>query len=153
MVSRNLNVVGGYEEANPSLSKIPHKYECVAIDGSLSLKPACFNVFAGIRQSQRVLREFFSRVSTSIQPSLDRFAGELLSENLVTSEVVHDLAETIGVPPDKQSNKLLCAVQKKIDCAKSDRPFKSLCRVMKKFSVLEDLESEMTKRFGKCLLC
>ena len=128
----------------------------VAIDGSLSLKPACSNVFVGRQaalSSQRVFSEFFSRVSTSIQDFLDRFAGELLAQNLVGSEVVHDLAGVYGVPLSKQSNKLLCAVQNKIDDAKSDKPFKSLCRVMKGFSVLEDLAREMTERFGKCLLC
>ena len=103
--------------------------------------------------SQRVFREFFSRVSAAIQDFLDQFAGELLSENLVASEMVQDLAGTLGLPPSKQSNKLLCAVQKKIDSAKSDKPFRSLCRVMEKFSVLEDVAREMTERFGKWLPC
>ena len=105
------------------------------------------------RLSDRVFTEFFSRVSAAIEAFSDRFAGELLSECVIASEVVRDLAGTVGLTPTQRSQKVLFAVQNKIASAKSDKPLSSLCRVMEKFVVLKDLAKEMMERFGKCLPC
>ena len=78
--------------------------------------------------SQRVFREFYSRVSAAIQGCLDRFAGELLSENVIGWEVVKDVAQTIGLTSTKKATIVLLAVQSKISSTKGDKPFRSLCR-------------------------
>ena len=83
---------------------------------------------------------------------MDRFAGELLSENLIGWEVVKE-AETIGLTSTKKATIVLLAVQSKIASTKGDKPFRSLCRVMKNYPLLKDLAKEMIERFGKCLLC
>ena len=103
--------------------------------------------------SQRVFREFFSRLSPAIQGCLDTFAGELLSKDLIDWEAAKDVSEALGLTSAKKSNKLLFAVQSKIASAKSNKPLRSLCSVMEKFSVLEDLAKEMMERFGKWLPC
>ena len=64
-----------------------------------------------------------------------------------------DVSEALGLTSTKKSNKLSFAVQSKIASVKSDKPLRSLCRVMEKFSVLEDLAKEMMERFGKWLPC
>ena len=91
--------------------------------------------------------------SAAIEGSLDTFAGELLSKDLIDWEAAKDVSEALGFTSTKKSNKVLFAVQSKIASAKSDKPLRSLCRVMEKFSVLEDLAKEMMERFGKWLPC
>ena len=100
-----------------------------------------------------MFREFYSRVSSAIQGCLDRFAGELLSENVIGWEVVKDVAETIGLTSTKKATIVLLAVQSKIASTKGDKPFRSLCHVMKNYPLLKDLAEEMIERFGKCLPC
>ena len=95
--------------------------------------------------------EFYSRVSTVIQGCLNRFAGELLSENIICWEVVKEVAETIGLTSTKKATIVLLAVQSKIASTKGDKSFRSLCCVMKNYPLLKDLAKEMINRFGKCL--
>ena len=103
--------------------------------------------------SQRVFREFFARVSTAIQGSLDQLAGELLGKNLIDWDVMNEMSGTLGLSLIQTSQKLLCIVQNKIGSENSDKPFKSLCHVMENFPVLEDLAKEMTEKFGKHFVC
>ena len=101
--------------------------------------------------SQRVFTEFYSHVSAVIQGCLDRFAGELLSKNVIGWDVVKEVAETIGLTSTKKATIVLLAVQSKIASTKSDKPLRSLCRVMKNYSLLKDPAKEMIESFGKCL--
>ena len=103
--------------------------------------------------SQRVFREFFARVSAVMQGCLDQFTAELLSANLIPWEVAKEVSETLGLTPAQKSNKLLFAVQSKMVGEESDEPFKSLCHVMGKNSVLEGLARQMMEKFGEYFLC
>ena len=129
----------------------------VAIGSTLlSLTQACSYFLLGSQASllsERVFKEFFSRVSDAIQGCLDKFAGKLLSENVIDWEVVDNLSGTLGLTPTQKSQIVLRAVRSKIASTKKDKPLRSLCHVMNEFSVLEDLAKEMMERFGKWLPC
>ena len=84
---------------------------------------------------------------------MDQFARELQIENLIGQEVTKEVKEAHGLTSNKKTIIVLLAVHSKIASEKGDTPFRSLCRMMKKFPVLEDLAEEMIERFGKCLPC
>ena len=81
---------------------------------------------------------------------MEQFARELQSENLIGQEVTKEVKETHRLTSTKRAILVLLAVQSKIASEEGDTPFRSLCRLMKKFPVLEDLAEKMMERFGTC---
>ena len=152
-----LLLLAGDVEENPGPPKRTRKCSKVAIDSKLlSLTQACSYVLSGSQASllsERVFKEFFSRVSDAIQGCLDKFAGKLLSENVIDWEVIDNLSGTLGLTPTQKSQIVLRAVRSKIVSTKKDKPLRSLCCVMDDFSVLKDLAKEMMERFGKWPPC
>ena len=78
----------------------------VAIDSTLlSLTQASSYVHLGsqaVLLSQRIFREFFLLLIATIQGSLDTFAGELLSKDLINWEAAKDVSEALGLTSTKK---------------------------------------------------
>ena len=96
----------------------------VAIDSTLpSLTQACSNPLSRSQASllsELVFKEFFARVSTAIQGCSDKFAGELLSKDLINWEVVNDLAGTLACTHSyaKISEIFMCRSKQDCECKK-----------------------------------